>query len=783
MGEHHRRDPGATRRYGRMSRRRAVALAVALGAALVGAACAPTPPGPPPTNVLDPIELRVLGGLEQIYVLGAQQGDELRLLDDQGSEVARGQADRLGSWVVRDLVQGHTYTLVDETRGVSQQARVLVEGDHPPQSFYDGIRLHEGLNYVPMRDGITLAATVRPPIGNSLGDGPFPTVIEYSGYQIAAPHEPIVAKVLGMLGAPSDPLAPGGETDFGSLLVRLAGYAVVSVQLRGTGCSGGEADLFDLPTRYDGYDIVEAVATQPWVAGGTVGMVGISFSGFSQIATAATHPPHLSAIAPLSFVGSLYDLAHPGGIFNDGFARSWMAERVRNARPAPDPGALPYANELVRTDADCRYNQRLRLQTRDGDGLIRSEAIFGEVYERRDFRTWMRQIQVPTFASLQFEDEETSSYAMLSAQDLLGANERVWLNLSSGHHRDSVTPETITQLMEFLDIYVAHRPPQVKLLIHLLAPIIFGEGTKEPPITQIWTSSVDDAQRRFEATDRVKVLLELPRGANEGTNSGTRWSFTTSSFPVPGSTERTWYLGTGGTLLDGIGEPGTATYRPDPATRRDAVNPPASSGAPPSPTFTWSHVPQGEGVGFVTEPLGEDVVALGPAAASILVSSSAADTDLGLTLSEVRPDGQEMLVATGVQRASMRAVDPQRSTATRPAFLFLGAQPLDEVTEVPVQILPVGHVFRAGSRLRLSIAAVGGDRESWAYDAVDPDGGGTTNEIHLGRVAPAVLAPSSLTPSSLTLTTAPLTGYPTSLAPCPSSGKPCRAWVPAVNGG
>jgi predicted acyl esterase len=759
------------RRPGRGRARLATIVAV-LAVVAVAAACAPTPPGPTPTTVLDPIDFRVLGGLEQIYVLGANEGDELVLTSD-GVEVATGVADRLGSWVVRELTQGRTYTLTNTSTGVSRQARVLVEGEHPPQSFYDDQVLHEGLNYVPMRDGITLAATVRPPIGNSLSDGPFPTVIEYSGYQIAAPNEPINAKIAGLLGLPPDPLAPGAETDLGSLLVRLAGFAVVSVQLRGTGCSGGEADLFDLPTRYDGYDIVEAVATQPWVSNGTVGMVGISFSGFSQIATAATRPPHLAAVAPMSFVGSLYDLAHPGGIFNDGFARSWMAERVRSVRPAPDPGALPYANELVHTDAECRYNQRLRLQTRDGDDLIRSEDVFGEVYRRRDFRTWMGEIDVPTFASLQFEDEETSSYAMLSAQDLLDANDRVWLNLSSGHHRDAVTPETITQLMEFLDIYVARRPPQVKLFIHLLAPIIFGEGTVAPPVTEIWTNSLDDARRRFEATPRVKVLLELPRGANELTNSGTRWQFTTSSFPVPGSTERTWFLGDGGALVDAPGSAGSASYRVDPAARRDTILPPAPSNAAPRSTFAWSGVDAGNGIGFVTEPLTEDVVALGAAGASIRLSSSAADTDLGLTLTEVRPDGQEMLVGTGVQRASMRSVDPTRSTATRPALRYDGPTPLDAVTEVPVQILPVGHVFRAGSRIRLSITAVGGDRESWAYESVDPDGGSTTNTVHFGSVQP----------SSLTLTTAPQRGYPASLPPCPSSGKPCREWVPATNGG
>ena len=39
-----------------------------------------------------------------------------------------------------------------------------------------------------MRDGVELAMTVRLPAGKTLDDGPFPTFIEYSGYQIAAPN-------------------------------------------------------------------------------------------------------------------------------------------------------------------------------------------------------------------------------------------------------------------------------------------------------------------------------------------------------------------------------------------------------------------------------------------------------------------------------------------------------------------------------------------------------------------------------------------------------------------
>ena len=136
---------------------------------------------------------------------------------------------------------------------------------------------------------------------------------------------------------------------------------------------------------------------------------------------------------------------------------------------------------------------------------------------------------------------------------------------------------------------------------------------------------------------------------SEGYNPGERFQFSTSSFPVPGSTDRTWYLGQGGSLTDSVGDAGTATYHPDPAAR-----PPSSIVEGGPGTIDWTPVPDGDGVGFVSQPLTTDVVALGPAAADIDITSSAADTDLGVVLSEVRPDGQEMLVSTGTQRASMR---------------------------------------------------------------------------------------------------------------------------------
>src|SRR4029450_10665067 len=125
----------------------------------------------------------------------------------------------------------------------------------------------------------------RPPLGRSLADGPFPTLVEYSGYSVADPDNP----------QPS------------SLIASALGFATVGVNMRGSGCSGGVMDLFDLPTTADGYDVIEAVAAQPWAKFGKGGMVGISFPGGSQVFVGGARPPHLAAVAPLSVIADIYN--------------------------------------------------------------------------------------------------------------------------------------------------------------------------------------------------------------------------------------------------------------------------------------------------------------------------------------------------------------------------------------------------------------------------------------------------------------------------------------------
>ena len=83
------------------------------------------------------------------------------------------------------------------------------------------------------------------------------------------------------------------------------------------------------------------------------------------------------------------------------------------------------------------------------------------------------------------------------------------------------------------------------------------------------------------------------------------------------------------------------------------------------------------------------------------IRSSYQEADLGVTLSEVRPDGSETYIQSGVLRGTHRRTTPE-STPLLPLMSGLeqDAEPLptDEFVEARVEIFPFAHVVREGSR-------------------------------------------------------------------------------------
>lgn len=720
--------------------------------------------------------LSVHSSIGEVYVLDAKPKQKFQLVNAAGVVVHTGRADRFGSYVFHGLREGATFTV--RSGSFRKRATTLRGADSPPASFYKKKKLVAGLNYVTMRDGVSLAMTVRLPPGKTLADGPFPTVIEYSGYQVAAPND-----LLSSLGK-NDPLAPASSTIIGSALAPLLGFASVSVQMRGSGCSGGHFDLFDLPTTYDGYDAIESVAAQPWVKGGMVGMVGISFSGISQTFTAGTRPPHLAAISPMSITDDLYmATGYPGGIFNSGFALSWIKERIADAQPAPE-GGQPYARELVKQgDKQCAANQRLRLQTQNvlklmGDNPFRTPALF----KYRAPATWIGNITVPTFLLGAFQDEQTGG-RFAASLGKLADNDRVWLTLMNGVHVDSLNPTSVTRWFEFLKLYVADEVPVLPQSILGLSSALYNEvaGAPSMPIEQSRFAdftSAPAARAVFERDPRVRLLMDNG-GSDKGPGSlGSPWEITADQWPIAEAVPTSYFLGAGGALSDTAPAAGTAAYTGDPKARPEQTLGGSAEDAAwaAQPPYDWQPLAAGKGLGWATPALTGDVVIGGASSFDVYLKSSAKDTDLQVTLSEIRPDGQETYVQNGWLRASHRKLSADSTPlAPDPTHLAKDAAPLPrgKFSLVRIPLFPVAHAFRAGSRIRVTLQAPGGDRPRWRFATIEQ--GKTANTVAFGGARASKLVLPVLPGATAQGTPLP--------APTALRGEPSRAYSPASNGG
>ncbi len=702
--------------------------------------------------------------VNQVYVTHAPTGDVLTLRNAAHATVARGTVDDLGSLLFRTVPAGDGYTVADTTQ-VSTPLQVTAPSVIPPPSLYSSQHLVNGFQYITTRDGTKLSAEVTLP--GPASAGPYPTVIEYSGYD------------------PSHPGAPQPSTQIAQLL----GYATVGVNIRGTGCSGGAFDFFETLQGLDGYDVVETVAAQPWVLNHKPGMVGISYPGIAQTFVAPTRPPHLAAIAALSVVADTYrSLADPGGIPNVGFPREWAQERDDAARPFGQGWEQSVVNGGGANGVQCAENQLLRHQN----------ASLVAAFDAHPFREPVGaadaispallapKIDVPVFMGGAWQDEQTGGQSSLIWPNLTGVPKgSLKLFGTNGTHVDSLVAE-LDRWYEFLEFYVAHRVPHLSPSLRLLAPVIFQAATgianvKLPPDRFDNTKSYASQLALYQAEPPVRVLFE--NGAGDPTNLGAPfgdYSISFPSWPPPNAVPTPWYFQPDQKLARSGPPPVTDTsgkaytsYVYDP-TAKPATDFHGSTSDiwAAHPDFDWRVLPLGKALAFDSAPLTNTTVMAGPGSVDLWLRSTAPDTDVEVTLTELRPDGQEIYVQNGWLRASHRALSPT-STALQPVHPDTSASalplPKGKFVSARVALFPFAHIFRAGSRVRITVEAPGGNRPFWAFGDL-PASGTVVNDIaHSIGHRSAVVLPVIPNPPA---------GIPAAYPPCGSlRGEPCRPIV------
>jgi predicted acyl esterase len=703
----------------------------------------------------------------------ARSGPDLDLTDL--GDMQDGGVVSPGTYVVRD----------DGARPRQASARITVLGrdDVPEPGAYDehpeltGIELdvlgglkpgtsyEDGYQYLEMRDGVRLSAMVRFPDSDLYGPGPYPTVVEYSGY------------------GPSNPRSEEPS----ARLARTLGYATVAVNIRGSGCSGGVFDVFNPAQAADGYDIVEIVARQPWVMHGTVGMVGLSYSGISQLYTAATRPPHLAAVTPQSVIADPWLEQWPGGIYNSGFTEQWLAERDRQSAPG---GSSWVADRIAAGDGVCSGHQALRNQNPDFRSFGRALDFYHPLATARDLRELVREVEAPVYLTGAFQDEQTGPQ-FTAMVDHFDSAPVLRVGLWNGRHPDGFGPPNVMAWFEFLELYVAQRVPQLDPLVRLAAPAVLAaefdlQDAEIGPdrLHERFGDDYDAARGFYESEDPVRVVFESGAGANEVGEPGGTFELSLPSWPSPDVEPRSWYLGAGGTLGDDEpggrrgGRSGADSFRFDP----DAGEMTLFGGTGEYPLLgrvwdgaEWTRPDPGEELSYLTEPLEEDLVVAGAGYARLWVRSEAEDVAVQVAVSEVRPDGVEYLVQNGWLRLGHRAIDEERSDDLEIVHPFTedSYRPVrpGRWTEVKVEIPSFGHAFRAGSQLRLTVGTPGRNHATWEFD--NPDHGGDTPVHTVGRSGSR---PSSLVLGVLGGVDVPALAAPT---PCPAlRGQACRPYVP-----
>lgn len=101
------------------------------------------------------------------------------------------------------------------------------------------------------------------------------------------------------------------------------GYAVVRVDMPGSGKSPGQLAPWGLAGAEAFRDAIEWAGEQPW-SNGSVGLWGMSYLAVSQHAAASLKPSHLKAMIAIGTDVDLYEeVAYNGGILNERFFPTW----------------------------------------------------------------------------------------------------------------------------------------------------------------------------------------------------------------------------------------------------------------------------------------------------------------------------------------------------------------------------------------------------------------------------------------------------------------------------
>ncbi len=320
------------------------------------------------------------------------------LLERRGRAVASQRAGSLGGAVFRNVKPGAGYRVGRRER-VARAAEPVGAAEHEAATARRSRA--SGYGYLTTRDGTKLAVNVRLPAG----PGPYPTLVEYSGYGYANPDG---ARELDRRDR--QPARLRGRRR------QHARHRLLRRRVRLLRAAPGPRRLRRRRDR-----------RAPAVGGAQQGRDGRASptAASASCSSRATRPPSLAAITPLSVIDNTATTLYPGGILNTGFALNWAKDRVHDAQAgARDrrPGVGAEADPGRRQDLQGQPGAAPRggRPAREDPRATASTCRRSPTRSRRS-RSCTRS-SVPVFLACQWTDEQTGGHCPTLASRFTGTD-------------------------------------------------------------------------------------------------------------------------------------------------------------------------------------------------------------------------------------------------------------------------------------------------------------------------------------------------------------------------
>ncbi|HEY8537932.1 MAG TPA: CocE/NonD family hydrolase [Steroidobacteraceae bacterium] len=607
----------------------------------------------------------------------------------------------------------------------------------PPVREAQFKRYERFAEYAPVRDGTRLAVTRYVPAGGP-AQTRFPTLLWY----LPGHRESVDPKTAALHSAMS-------EADLAFFTGR--GYVVAIAEMRGSGASFGWRELDRGPQiGKDGKDLVEWIVRQPW-SDGRVGMIGASYQGFSQYATAAERPRGLLAIFPeIAGFDDYTSMFYPGGILNISLSQFAPANIVRDDLNYYEPSGrrprLPSA-PVVDEDGDGELADEIPLD-KDGDGDFLDEGppTYRDGVKRSDiyYRATLEHransnLTIDKLREAPFRDSKLAGTkysfadidpagrpAAIASSGIAVYNRGGWFDY---HARDTTMwfatlhGRTPTRLMM---VPTAHGglPSETGDSLYRAGPYLALFNDK-----QTTNALMNREKLRFfdhyvlgldNGFDREPPVLIYVMG--KGWRRESEW-------PLARERRVRYAFDANGRLSETAVAEGADEYRVD--FRSSTLTAGANRwnfalATATKPMSLDESAPNR--LRYDTEPLATDVEVTGHPIVELVVSSTAPDSDFFVYLEDVAPDGSALLVTEGQLRANFHRLQPNDSMLkgraridVKPELPWQGFRKKDYVpapfangktVRLKLDLMPTSWVFKRGHRIRVSLT--GADHPSFA---------------------------------------------------------------------